>query len=109
VWVSTFCEYGLLTAWKLFGVAGAGNVLTAWVVIGGLFGVALIFGPPGGALPPDRCIFGYRIVRLLDVGMSAAFFWFGHGLLGVLWLASVLGVYSHSLRSAQHWRGSTHG
>lgn len=109
VWLSTLCECGLLAAWKLWGVAGAGNLLAAWVVIGGLCGAALLLGPPSGVFLPDECVFGYRFARLFDLGMVVAFFWLGHSLLGVMWALAVVGNFADSRRSAALRRGGMYG
>ena len=109
VWTVTACEHLLLVAWKFWGVAGAGNLLTAWVIVAGLLGAALVFGPPGEADLTDSRVLGYRVVRVLDLGMAAALFWFGHSLLGILWLAANLGGYAYSRRCAMLRQGGAHG
>lgn len=109
VWASTACEYGLLLAWKIGRVDGAGRLLTAWIVLGGLFGVALVFAPPNSVLPAGPRVYGERAAMLLDLVMVAALFWLGHGLLGVLWLAAFCGDLSHSHRGVRRGQGGAHG
>lgn len=109
VWASTACEYALLAAWKLWGITGAANLLTAWIVIGGLLGISLLLGPPSAVSRSAGSVLGYRIALALDLGMGAALFWFGHDLLGVLWLLAALGVHVHSRRSAVLRRGVPNG
>lgn len=109
VWAVTVSEHALLVAWKFWGIAGAGNLLTAWVVIAGLLGFAMLFGPPGEISWSAESVFGLRVVRMFDLAMAAALFWFGHGLLGVLWLAALGGGYAYAQRSARHRRGGAHG
>ncbi|MCT8174367.1 hypothetical protein [Variovorax sp. CY25R-8] len=109
MWSSTAAEYGLLVAWQLGQVMAAGRLLTAWIVLGGLFGIAMVLGPPNNVLPAGPRVYGERAAMLFDLAMVAALFALGHSLLGVLWFFAFCGVLSHSYRAARRRQGGANG
>lgn len=88
-WAAALAEIALLFAWKAEGMAGAGRVLVAWLVISGLSGLACLFAPPG-QLP--RPAFGHLVLILCHVVTAGALFWFDHSMLGALALMGLVGA-----------------
>lgn len=106
-WAVTLGEYAMLLAWKGFDIPGTGNVLVAWIVFMGLCGIGFAGAPPRRALGWRG--FGWSVVAGLNVGMAVALFWFGHGLLGVLWLAWLIGGFVFDARCRALCKGRSHG
>lgn len=105
-WAVTLAEHALLIAWKGWAIEGASNVLVAWVVLVGLSGIGLVTAPPR----PVRAWrgFGWPAVAALDVAMAVALFWFGHGLLGISWLAWLIGGALYGERCRAMCEGRVH-
>ncbi len=102
-WASALIEVALLYAWKIEGMAGAGNVLTAWIVIAGMFGVAALgfaAQPDGATQGPVIEAYGLIAGQVLGVVFAGAMFWCGHSLLGSLCLLAMFGevAYRSALR-----------
>ncbi|MNL45830.1 hypothetical protein D3C87_1685060 [compost metagenome] len=106
-WAATLAEHALLIAWKGWAIVGAGNVLIAWVVLAGLCGIGFVAAAPR----PVRSWrgFGWHAVAVLDAALALALFWFGHGLLGVLWLAWLIGGLAFDRRCRAMCEGRSHG
>lgn len=93
-WAGIAAECSLLLAWKVGDVQGAGNILAAWIVISGVFGVGMLL-PAVQLRPEDRPLpyaYGWRLIQLLGVLLAVALLWCGHGLLAVMQLIAEVGV-----------------
>ncbi|KQP43927.1 hypothetical protein [Pseudorhodoferax sp. Leaf274] len=96
-------QIAALYAWEFLGIEGAGNLLTAWIVV--LFVLTLVtiftldtskpYTKPKG-LPK-------QITRSLSLAFVGAMVWFGHGwLAATFFVTAVLGMATHAVWAKEH-------
>ncbi len=105
-WTAVTAECVLLLAWKVGDVQGAGNVLTAWVVIAGVLGIGM-FLPAVQLAEHERPLpyaYGWKAIRFLGVALAVALLWYGHSLLAVMQLVGEAGVQAFRNREQRAMR-----
>ncbi|QRF56587.1 hypothetical protein [Variovorax paradoxus] len=106
-WAGIGAECALLLVWKVGDVPGAGNVLSAWIVVSGVFGVGMLL-PAVQLRPEDRPLpyaYGWRYVRAFGIALAVALIWCGHGLLGFMCVLGEVGVEALRRREREAWHG----
>lgn len=93
-------QLACLYAWEILGMEGAGNLLTAWLVVCSFVATLGLFVADHKDMPAPNLLTAispvYRSVMLV------ALIWFGHGFLGTLYALTWACVAAMRLSAKKH-------